>query len=339
MFYERPLIDLEHFIKKFLIWALKQEEIKVFKTGNPQLDYIVSFFKKTIHTLKDIKSEFTHGKAIKGEVELAKEIQSKLLNKTLETVPHLEIIGKSRPAWEIGWDSYDVISQGNNHYLYVGDATGHGVGAGFIMMMVNSLISAYAKVTHKGNHIIALTNDIVKPRVKANLLMSLLLVRWNSEEKKLYMTGAGHEYLMIYKHKEGKCYAIKSWGVAIGMVKNIHKIIKEQQIQFEENDIIIMYSDGITEAINQAVKDGNEEMFWEKRLIEAIETSPEMHGFKTARSIFKNITIQLSKFMGYKHVQLDDITLMTIQYKSESYDQKNDCSEELTQDFVTEWNW
>ena len=337
--YERPLISLELTIKKFLVWALKEEDIKDFKTWNPQLDYIVLFFKKTIHTLKDIKTEFIHGKAIKWEVELWKEIQWKLLNKTLIEVPELVIVAKSLPAGEIGGDSYDVIKQDDNYYIYVWDATWHGVWAGFIMMMVNSLISAYVKVTEKWNHILSLTNDIIKPRVKANLLMSILLVRWNAKTQKMYMTWAGHEYLMIYKHKQQKCFSIKSGWVAIWMVKDIHKLIKEQEIAFDENDVIILYSDGITEAINKSQRDGTEQMFWEEKLIKAIEDAPEIWWIKTAKSIFKNISIQLSKFMWYKFVQLDDITLATIQYKSEKYIPEMDTSEKLEDELVTEWNW
>lgn len=339
VFYERPLIELELVIKKFLVWALKEDDIKSFKTGNPQLDYIVLFFKRTIHTLKDIKSEFIHGKAIKWEVELGKEIQGKLLNKQIIDVPYLEIVAKSLPAWEIGGDSYDVIQQKDNYYIYVGDATGHWVGAWFIMMMVNSLISAYAKVTEKWNHIVSLTNDIIKPRVKANLLMSLLLLRWNAVSKKMYMTGAWHEYLMIYKHAKNKCFKIKSGWVAIGMVKDIHKIIQEQEIVFEENDVIVLYSDGITEAINKPKRDGNEEMFGEEKLMRAIEEAPLVWWVKTARSIFKHISMQLSKFMGYKFVQLDDITLVTVQYKSEKYIPELDISVELEEELITEWNW
>jgi hypothetical protein len=55
-----------------------------------------------------------------------------------------------------------------------------------------------------------MTNEILKPRVKSNILMSLLLVRWNEAEKRLFMTGAGHEYLMIYKASQKKCFKIKS---------------------------------------------------------------------------------------------------------------------------------
>lgn len=341
LFYNRPLKKLEINIKRFLVGSLKDEDIKFKRTLNPNLNYILLFFGKTLHTLKNIKSEFIHGKAIRSEVELWSEIQDKLLNKKLPHVPDLEIVAKSKPAGEIWGDSYDVIQQWDNYYIYVGDATWHGVGAGFIMMMVNALVSGYAKVTYKGNQILALTNDIIKPRVKANLLMSMLLVRWDSKTNTMFMTWAWHEYLMIYKHAEKRCFKIKSWGVALGMTKNIHKLLKERQIAFEPNDIIILYSDGITEAINQSKRDGNESMFWENMLIRSIEEAPGIgsNNIKTARSIFKNISINLSKFMGYKYIQLDDITLATIQYKSPEYDPSEDCSIELSDDFVTEWKW
>jgi len=339
--YDRPIATLEHTIKRFLMGSLKDEELQFKRVSNPHLNYVLLFFSKTLHTLKHIKSEFLHGKEIKWEVELASEIQDKLLKKKTPHIEDLEIIAKSKPAWEIGGDSFDVISQWENHYIYVGDATGHWVGAWFIMMMVNALISGFSKATQKWSHVLALTNDIIKPRVKANLLMSLLLVRWNEKEKKLYVTWAGHEYLIIYKYNEKKCHKIKSGGVALWMTKNIHKLLRENELVFEPNDVIILYSDGITEAINKPMRDGSEEMFWELSLINAIEDAPGIGEaqVKTARSIFKNISIRLSKFMGYKHIQLDDITLLTIQYKSPLYNPKEDCSEDMGEDFITEWNW
>ena len=251
-FYEKPIRQLEYNIKRFLVGSLKDNDMEFKKTSNPHLNYVLLFFGKTLFTLKHIKSEFLHGKEIKSEVDLAGELQEKLLHKQIPEVPELEIVAKSRPAAEIGWDSFDVIQQWKNYYIYVWDATGHGVGAGFIMMMVNALVSGFSQVTYKWNHILALTNDIIKPRVKANLLMSMLLLRWNAEEKRIFMTGAGHEYLMIYKQDQKKCFKIKSGWVALGMAKNIHKIIKEREIAFEPNDVIILYSDGITEAINQS---------------------------------------------------------------------------------------
>jgi serine phosphatase RsbU (regulator of sigma subunit) len=146
---------------------------------------------------------------------------------------------------------------------------------------------------------------------------------------------------MIYKQSTRKVYKIKSGWVAIWMIKDIWKLIKEQEIKFEPWDIAVLYSDGITEAINARKRDWNEELFGEQRLEEAILKAPNMHTeeYKTARSVFNNITIQLSKFMWYKYVQLDDITLATIQYKPEGYDVKKDFKTDIPKDFITEWYW
>ena len=340
-FYERPIVNLEYNIKKFLIGGMKDKEINIPETHNAHINYIILFFNKTLNTLKNIKSEFIHGKEIKWEVALAKEIQEKLLTKKSLDVPSLKVIAKSKPAAEIGWDSYDIIQQDDNYYIYVWDATGHWVGAGFIMMMTNALVSWFAKVSKRWNQILALTNDIIKPRVKSSLLMTMLLVRWNETEKKIYMTWAGHEYLMIYKHDEKKCFKIKSWWVALGMTKNIHKLLKERELDFTPKDIIVLYSDGITEAINLPEKTQDAMMFGEQRLMEAIEKSPSMKSkdYKTAASVFKNITIELSKFMGYKHFQWDDVTLAVIQYKSDDYDESMDYDVKVWEEFITEWNW
>lgn len=340
-FYYAPIQQLEYTVKKFLTGQFKNQKTIYTPNFNPSIDYILKFFSKTLFTLKNIKSEFTHGKEIKWEVELAREIQWKTFSKKLTTIPELDLVASSKPAGEIGWDSYDAILTDDNYYVYVGDATGHGVGAGFIMMMVNSLVHGFAKVFKSGADILGHTNAIVKPRIKANLLMTVLLIRWNIPEKKLYMTGAGHEYLMIYKKAQKKCFKIKSGGAAIGMVKNIDKLLQERQIKFEKDDVAILYSDGITEAINNNVKDGSQEFFWEDRLMKAIEGAPDANGqdYKTARSIYNNISIELSRFMGYQHVQLDDITLAVIHYKWDKFDPANDVPAKIPEEFITEWRW
>lgn len=340
LFYE-PVRDLEFAIKNFLVWNLKDRQINFPKTLNPHLNYVLLFFWKTLNTLKSIKSEFVRWKEIKWEVELAREIQWTTFNKKLIEVPELNIFAKSKSAAEIGWDSYDIIKQENNYYIYVWDATGHWVWAWFIMMMVNALVSWFSKVFKSWSDILSNTNAILKPRVKANLLMTLLLIRWDSKSKKLYMTWAWHEYLIIYKHNLKKCIKIKSWWVALGMVKDISKAIKEQEMEFEENDVIVLYSDWITEAINKWEKDWTEYMFWEDRLVTSIENAPNIlwEDYKTARTIFNNVTIELSKFMWYNHVQLDDITLLTIHYKWGTFDINKEPSVDLWDDFITEWSW
>ncbi len=339
--YESPIKKLGLSIKKFLYWT-KNENINLPKKSlNSDINFVLWFFKKTLSTLNTIKDEFLHGKQIRWEVEIWEEIQEKLFTRKKIEVPSLNVVAKSKPAAEIGWDSYDIIQQEDNYYIYVWDATWHWVWAWFIMMMTNALISGLSKVYRRWNEILWHTNEIIKPRIKANLLMTLLLVRWNEKEKRLFFTWAWHEYLIIYKQKEDKCYKIKSGWMAIWMIWNIHKFLKEKEVRFEENDIAVLYSDWITEAINQDRKDWEELMFWEDRLIGSIKKAPKMRerNYATANSVFRSISADLSQFMWYKYKQLDDITLAVIEYKSDDYNKSLDYTEKLPHELVTAWDW
>lgn len=96
--YEKPILELEYTIKKFILGQLKNQKIEIDSSSNPHLDYVIKFFTKTLNTLKNIKDEFIHGKEIKSEVVLASEIQDKLLKKNLVAIPSLNVIARSRPA-------------------------------------------------------------------------------------------------------------------------------------------------------------------------------------------------------------------------------------------------
>ena len=125
------------------------------------------------------------------------------------------------------------------------------------------------------------------------------------------------------------------------LVKDISKILKEVEIKIDRWDIIVLYSDWVTEAINKPTKDWKEMLFWEDRLMEAIQSAPEVpwEWYKTSISVYKNISIALSRFMWYKHTQLDDVTLWVIQYKPENYNPEKDFKKEIDDQFITEWKW
>ncbi len=329
--YVGPIDQLKKEIAHFLAGVKSGTRIPP-SLFNPDLSYISSFFYRSLEILRNFKEEFQSGRILRSEVELAADIQRHVLKKSHPTIPSLEIVADTKSATEVGGDSYDIVVQGENSYLYLGDVTGHGVASGFVMMVVNALISGFAKMITSGAEILARTNEILKPRVKSNMLMSLLMVRWNESEKKLYMTGAGHEYIIVYKKSDGKVYPIKSGGVALGMTRDISKILKEVRISFDPGDVIVLYTDGITEARN-----GDREsnlMFGLERLLDVIGKSPS----KTAAGIFKNITIELSRFMGYQHRQFDDITLMVIRYRDPA-DIGPDESSLLMKENITEWYW
>lgn len=119
------------------------------------------------------------------------------------------------------------------------------------------------------------------------------------------------------------------------MMRDSSSILKEQQIVFAPDDVIILYTDGISEARYRSEQNGI--LFGIDRIVDAVVKSEN----KTAESIFQKITIDLSAFMGYKHKQYDDITLIVVRYLPSGTPGKTiaDIAEKIDFSHITEWNW
>jgi serine phosphatase RsbU (regulator of sigma subunit) len=327
--YIGPVQKLNREIAKFMTGM--QEDIQIEPNSLSQgMNYLISFF------LKVFKEELRDGRKLRSEVEIASEIQKHILDKEEVIVPSLEIAMATSAATEVGGDSYDIIEwKEGNYYVYVWDVTGHGVPSGFVMMTVNALISALSLGELNGATILANTNKILKPRVKQNMMMSCVMLRWDATHKAMYYTGAGHEYILVYKAREQKVYKVKTGWVALGMVRDSSKILKEQQIAFEVEDVIILYTDGISEARYRSEPNGI--LFGVDRIVESIMKC----GKRDAPTIFQQITIDLSAFMWYKHKQYDDITLIVARYLpgSATGTTMSNLPDTINFSHVTEWNW
>lgn len=333
--YIGPVQRLNQSIARFMTGTEEEPSVTA-NAWSKGMNHVIEFFVKSLQILKIFKQELRDGRKLRSEVEIASEIQRHVIANEETTIPSLEVALATVPASEVGWDSLDIITGiDNNYYIYVGDVTGHGVPSGFVMMMVNALISAFATEETNGARILAETNRILKPRIKQNMMMTCVMLRWNEKEKQLYYTGAGHEHLLVYKANEQKVYKIKSGWVALGMVRDSSKILKEQQILFDKNDIIILYTDGITEARLHSEQNGM--LFGIDRIVKSIMDVQ----VKTAENIFRQITIDLSAFMGYRHKQYDDITLFVARFlgTDAKWVTLSDIPRDIDRSLITEWNW
>ncbi|NRH20597.1 serine/threonine-protein phosphatase [Candidatus Gracilibacteria bacterium] len=333
--YIEPIDNLTQDIARFMTGIQDEPEIKA-NAWSDGMNKVTEFFIKSLQILKVFKQELRDGRKLRSEVDIASEIQKQTLDQKNVIVPDLTIAMATTPASEVGGDSFDIIpGRDNNYYIYVGDVTGHGVPSGFVMMMVNALISAFSLSENNSATILAKTNSILKPRIKQNMMMTCVMLRWDANTKKVFYTGAGHEFVLVYKEKENKVYKVKSGGVALGMIKDSSKILKEQQISFAPGDVILIYTDGISEARYRSEQNGI--LFGVDRIIESIIKLE----VKTAENIFRKITIDLSSWMGYKYVQYDDISLVVVEYNSigKAPNTLLNIYESIDRSNITEWNW
>ncbi len=293
-------------------------QMKLLLTGRPykkittnridEIGIIAQFFNEITGNLETISGKLKEGQRMSSELEIASSIQRTILPSQSPEVPHLEVVAKSRPAVEVGGDSFDFIQRENATYFYIGDVTGHGAPAALIMMMVNTLLHTYSEMYSSAYDIIVNTNRVLKPRIKAAMFMTMLMLKWDHIAKKMTYVGAGHEHIIVYRNGTGELEANPSGGIALGMVPDNSKLVKEQEIPLGDGDMIVIYTDGITEA-----KNDKGEMFGLERLKETVKKYAVQYG---PEGVSHHTALDFSQYVGNAE-QADDITLMVLRYKEQ----------------------
>ncbi|MBN2087138.1 PP2C family protein-serine/threonine phosphatase [Candidatus Peregrinibacteria bacterium] len=281
---------------------------KVDPTTIDEVGVMTHFFNEITHDLEKISYDIKERRRMSSELDIAAQIQKDVLPKEAPESPGLDIVAKTCSAAEVGGDTFDFVlsPDGNQLFVYIGDVTGHGVPAGLIMMMVDTLVTAMiSRGVNNGRELIANTNSLLYPRISSRLFMTSVMLRWDKKNQKMYYTGAGHEHVLVYRKNTETVESIKSGGIALGMIPDVSKIVKETEIPLEIGDSVVLFTDGITEAKNQTG-----EMFEVTGLVESLKK----HGYRpSAESIFDNLSKDFANFVG-EYVQVDDITMIVIKY-------------------------
>lgn len=281
------------------------------------------FFNDVTSNLKKISNVIKEEERMSEELSVAASIQRSVLPKSIPNIPNFDVVCKTRPSEEIGGDSFAIRELNGDYFLYIGDVTGHGAPAGLIMMMVNTLFDVLLADFPDSKDIAVNINHILKPRVNSTMFMTTLFLQYNPKNKYIEYTGCGHEHIIIYRAEEGVTEVIPSGGIALAMSDDISNIVEKKKLNLAKGDIICLYSDGVTEAMNE-----NAELFGLDHLSDLVKK----HGhLNSSQEIFTEISNDLSKFTN-KTVQIDDMTLIILKYNDSLVENLNDSQ------FLTDWN-
>lgn len=283
---------------------LGREYKKIFTSRMDEIGVLAHFFNQVTKSLGKITSKLQEGERMTYELNLAAQLQRDILPLKPPQVPGLDIIAKTRPAAEVGGDNFDFLTVNDKTIMYIGDVTGHGVSAGLIMTMVNTLVYAYAEKSPNIYEIAVNVNRQLKKRIKATLFMTMVMLSYDHKTQQMSYVGCGHEHILVYHTKDASVEDRLSGGIALGMVPDNSKIVKETPIDLKVNDFVLLYTDGITEA-----KNIQGEMFGLARLKEAVSRYAVQY---EPAGVIQHVAEELGHFVG-EHVQDDDMTLITVQ--------------------------
>ncbi len=191
--------------------------------------------------------------ALWGEMQLAAKIQTVLLPK----LPHMrgyEICACTRPASEVGGDYHDVINTDRGDWLVIGDVSGHGVSAGLIMMMVQTAL--HASLTQNSEltpgRLLSVVNDCIWKNLGQMDEQQFVTMTVLSSDHDGRFTFAGlHQDILISRARSQAVEAIETQGVWVGMTSPIDELVEERSLRLEIGDVMLLYTDGITEAVRR----------------------------------------------------------------------------------------
>ena len=189
---------------------------------------------------------------LEKELELARQIQVGILPRHL-AAEGLELSATMTTATEVGGDYYDVLPVQGGCWIGIGDVSGHGVTSGLIMLMVQSVIAGIVANNPDASPRDAVTtlNRVLFENIRHRLIkddfVTLSLLRVSS--RRIVFAGA-HEQFLVCRGKTGATDHIATPGTWLGVLPDIAKFTTETTIDLEPNDLVALYTDGITEARN-----------------------------------------------------------------------------------------
>ncbi|MCH7722917.1 MAG: SpoIIE family protein phosphatase [Bacteroidetes bacterium] len=237
---------------------------------------------------------------LQEEMRVAKQTQINLLPKEFPVINGYQIAARTIPAKEVGGDSYDLIQIDDKHFAFcLGDVSGKGMPAAMLMSNLQATLRSFTKTGNLCKDIIANSNDLLYNSTEPSKFATLFYGILNPESNEIVFCNAGHNNPFLFS-ADGNVKELKTGGLILGCLPGSE--YEEEKVSINRNDIIVIFSDGISEAMNE-----NEEEYGEERLKEFISN----HLDESPDKIIENILSDVRMFVG-KAPQWDDMTLLII---------------------------
>jgi serine phosphatase RsbU (regulator of sigma subunit) len=243
---------------------------------------------------------------ISAELNVATHIQSSMLPHIFPPFPHkkeIEVFGIMDPARVVGGDFYDFfLIDEKTLGVVIADVSGKGVPAALFMVIAKTLISNYALMGKRPKEVFETVNNILCQNNDAGLFVTCFMGYLNLETGEFCSVNAGHNPPLLKQGGAYEYYKTKRSFVLAGLENTAYE---ESRIDLAPNDILYLYTDGVTEADNES-----QELYGDLRLREALNENKHMG----VEELCAEIRQSVAAFANSAR-QADDITMLAIQWR------------------------
>jgi serine phosphatase RsbU (regulator of sigma subunit) len=269
-------------------------------TFSPLIAILLAYVAISINHYETVRYE---KKILESELLIARQIQQSFLPKSYPKIPFLEFAARCNPAKHVGGDLYDFVNLGNERYgVVIGDVSGKGVPAALYMARAISEVRTVSHIHDDAATTLATINDVFAKEgmEKAFITMQYLMVDLKSKNIIVFSNG-GHNTVLHFKKEAKKIEEIDTkGGMPIGLMEGVD--FENKEIHFDRGDILFLYSDGISEAMDKRHK--------EFGLDRVKEILTDNSGLK-AEEIMERMFVEIAIF-SKGAPQHDDMTMVVI---------------------------
>ncbi|HTK81604.1 MAG TPA: GAF domain-containing SpoIIE family protein phosphatase [Bacteroidota bacterium] len=240
---------------------------------------------------------------------VAQDMQRKLLPQNLPALDEVELEALSTPAFEVGGDYYDFTMLDEHHLaVLVGDVSGKGVSAAFYMAEMKGIFQSLSRIYRAPKDFLSQAHATLASTIDKRSFISLLYAVLDLRTGIMTVARAGHCPLLHVSREDAVYVKPTGMGLGMGSSEFFEKTISQEQVQLRADDVVVLYTDGVTEA---HPKDGDE--FGYDRLLEVVQR----HGDKSAVEVRDAIIMAVDSHMQHDSPE-DDLTLVVMKWRKTS---------------------
>jgi sigma-B regulation protein RsbU (phosphoserine phosphatase) len=268
------------------------------------LEFLYSLGNLAIISIENARlfQEAIEKQRMEDELKIAREIQQDLLPEVIPNIPGFDIAAINIPSKQVGGDYYDVLKRDSDEFiLAIGDVSGKGTPAALLMANVQAALRALAPSCKSVTETTSQINDLTCANTRdGSRFITFFWGILDSKNKQFRYTNAGHNPPYLIR-QSGIIEKLEEGGLILGVFKTKTPYIETSTL-LSSGDVLIMYTDGVSEAMNA---EGNQ--FTEERLEDVLKKSVNL----TAKQIIQRVQNELETHTQ-STPQSDDITMLVL---------------------------
>lgn len=275
--------------------------------GPAEIGAIAGVFNEITEKFKKARDSILEQEKMQKEIEVAKQIQQSLLPKRRPEISGYDIAPLYQAAAEVGGDYYDFVQVDDDTIgVVVADVSGKGVPGSLVMTMIRTALRMEARGNRNASDVMSKMNAFVTDDMKKGMFVTMFYVILDSKNRVISYASAGHNPMILYRHETRETFFLNPRGFPVGISLPdetlFRRSISLEKVRLKKDDMLVIYTDGVTEAMNE-----KRTQYGEDRLVEMVKK----FGHMSPDEFISRLDADIKGFTaGYP--QSDDITVVAI---------------------------